>query len=461
MNHCPYCKKTVVQEWSYCHYCNKPLLYNIHQLKGNNNTNQVFRRIPSYYARDQYIESNFINHDISKVVELKKQINVIDKTIQEKEYLGAPVGLLQLEKASLYYKKRDLSMALKILKTALKNFVETNDILNIAVTYNEMGIIQIDLGFFDEAIYYFERTLEYTQQINDNNKLIQIYNNLGNIYSLIKDFECSHEFFLKVFEIAKREDFLLEEIKTSNNLVESLFFFKDYDQIARILNRNLKFFKQNKDRYGIINSLIKYGKLYYLLGESYYEQSRESFINVLVLLKKISNKISIYHAAQLKWECFFYLGNLNLNWNSLETSENYLFKSLEEIRIFEVRDDLKQGMVLEALAKLFELKGETYEAIDYYLLSCEIYYRFGDDYKNGLIKSKIARIYLEIIENESKAIGYYKEALKTFESKDFYNESAQILRKLGDLASVKGMNDLASSYFERARKYCEKENYSF
>ncbi|MFX0073702.1 MAG: hypothetical protein ACFFAO_21700, partial [Candidatus Hermodarchaeota archaeon] len=31
MNFCPYCKKSIQSQWSYCHHCNKPLIVNFKQ----------------------------------------------------------------------------------------------------------------------------------------------------------------------------------------------------------------------------------------------------------------------------------------------------------------------------------------------------------------------------------------------------------------------------------------------
>ncbi len=460
MNYCPFCKKRVEDHWSFCRHCNKPLIVNI---------KKKFTEIREYpidgltfNSYEESIEEENYDFYIIKDDNIERKIQEIDKNLEQKETHGELVGSLLLEKSSLYYKKRDFSTALKILEMALKNFGEENDLLNIAISHNEIGLIQEELGFFDEAIYHFDRTLENLKELKDNNKIVQVYNNLGNAYYLIKDLENSYKYYQEALKLAEREKMLFEEVKSSSNLVEILFLLKDHDRIAKILARNSDYFRKNEDLNGIINTLIKYGKLYYFLGEDYYDQSYESFNDALSLIEKIKEDITTIIKARLEWECFLYLGKLNLLWDNDVDAEDYLLKSLESIRIYEIRDDLKQGVVLEALGNLYEIKGENNKAIDFYKLSSEIYYQFGDDPKIAEISTKIAQIYLDYLDNNSKAIEYYNNALKVFEKLNFSKEAAETLNQLGDIAVNKGLIEMALLDLEQAKNYYEdiKDEYN-
>lgn len=453
MKLCPYCKKPLEKALFYCPHCNKPLIVNLEK-----KFNGIFREPNneiSFYSSDSQSEVESFNFSEIKNEEIEHRIQEIDKKLEQKEEIGESMGPLLLEKSSLYYSKRDLNTALKILEIALTNFSEEDDMLNNAICQNEMGLIQEDLGFFDEAIYRFEKALEILEKIGDNNKVIQVSNNLGNVFFLVKDLDNSYNYYEKALKLAKQEKMLFEEIKSSSNLVEILFLWKDYDQTTKILEKNLEFFKKNNDTYGIINSLVKLGKLNYYLGEGYFDQSYENLKEALELIDAASESLTIYVKAQLEWECFLYMGKLHLLWNNDKEAENYLLKSLEAIRIFEIREDVKQGIVLEALGELYEFKGENERAIEYYNLSSEIYYKFGDGFKTAEISTKIAQIYLDFLEDDIKAIENFENALQTLEKLNYPKESAQILHKLGDIAVKQGEIDLAISNFEKAKTYYE------
>ena len=119
-----------------------------------------------------------------------------------------------------------------------------------------------------------------------------------------------------------------------------------------------------------------------------------------------------------------------------------------------MRDNIKEGDILENLAELYISKGDIGRAIEYYDLSCEIFYKFGDSRKNAELKFKIGKIYLEFEEDTLKAINYIEEALNIYEDLEYTKECAIIYNKLGDIYLLKGMTDIAISNFESA-----KDNY--
>jgi tetratricopeptide (TPR) repeat protein len=313
-------------------------------------------------------------------------------------------------------------------------------------------LIHEDNGFFDQAIYHFNRSLEILRELEDTQKVIMILNNLGNIYYLIKDLEHSYEFYQEALQISEEENFIFEEIKSSSNLVEVLYLLKDYDRINRILDRNILFFKENEDLYGTVQTQIKYGKLYFFQGEDY-DLAYESFSNALKLIEEVKKTVSIYVKAKLEWECFLYLGKLHLIWNNLVDAEDLFLKSLEAVRIFGIKDNINEGKILEELGNLYSQKEVEKRAIEYYELSYDIFYKYGDNVKCAELKYIIAQLYFESERNESTALRYFEDALTLYESLEHFKEAAILLHKLGDYYIHKGMVDMAIPNFKRAIEY--------
>ncbi|MFX1500880.1 MAG: hypothetical protein ACFFDH_07950 [Promethearchaeota archaeon] len=451
MKTCPYCKSPIEEHWSYCRNCNKPLITNLEDVL-ENNVRFVYNE-PELYHLDLEEENSKYHDIIINDEEIDKKIEEIDITLSNKEVLGEFIpGSLLLEKSSLYYRKRDIPKAITNLELALNNFEEENDLLNIAICHNELGIIQEDNGYFDQAIYHFNMSLEILNKLDDKSKIIKVFNNLGNVYFLIKDLEQSFHYYQEAYKLSQQENLIFEEAKSSSNLVEVLFLLKDYEQIKRILEKNLDYFEGNEDAFGVITTEIKYGKLYYLIGEDYNE-SHQHLIKALEIIDKVKDKITVYVKAKLEWECFFYLGQIYRLWDNLTKAENLFLQSLEAVRIFEFEDNIKEGDILENLAELNISKGDIGKAIDYYDLACEIFYKFGDKRKNADLKYKMGKIYLEYMENTLKAINYIEEALNIYEDLEYTKECAIIYHKLGDIYLLKGMIDMAISNFESAKDY--------
>ena len=454
MNNCPFCKEPIESYWAYCRNCNKPLITNLE----DEFENRLFSPYESSSDNSYDSEEDGEYYDVNVIDDesIELELSQLEDQLTESEKLGKNMGNLLLKKASLFYKKRDFPKALKNLELALENFQEEKDLLNVLICHNELGLIHEESGFFDQAIYHFDRALNILSDLNDNIKKIKVLNNLGNVYYLINDLDNSYKYYQDALNLSEKEDLEVEAIKTSSNLVEVLLSMKDLERVKKILNRNLEFFTQNDDVYGIIQTRIKYGKLYYYLGEDYYDQSYNYFNSVLELIEAIKNQISLFTRKKLEWECFLYLGHLYSLWdNDVEAEDNFL-KSLEAVRTFEVQENIKEGIVLEAIARFYSLKGDDSKAIDYYQYSNDIYQKFGDKLKIGEMKYQVATIFQDYIQDEQKAITYYEEGLEIFESLNKEKMAAVILSKLGDIYVSKQMFERAIEYFERAKKYFAK-----
>ena len=253
MKSCPYCKKEINVNWSYCHHCNKPLIVNLNKEIGKQKIESRETNSYSIYDKDFSTLSPLPQpYDLETIGEDEFDLKIqdIEKRIQHRVIFGESIGSLQLEKANLYYQKRDLTSSLKTLESAVNLFTDDNDLLNTAISYNEIGLIYDETGFFDDAINRFEQAIEILKDLPEHKVIIQIYNNLANVYNHLEDLEKSYEYYDKALKLAERENFTLEEIKTSSNLVELLFLLKEYGKIERILKRNLEYFRYTNDNYG-------------------------------------------------------------------------------------------------------------------------------------------------------------------------------------------------------------------
>ena len=451
MRLCPYCEREIKDDWLYCRYCNKPLISTVDiglsrsiQQKTDNDSLDYFN-----YDEDEKDFDINLNDDEG----LKEQLIEIEDLLKKKEILGEPVGDLLLNKASAYYKQRDLEKSLKNLEMALSNFESEGNDLKTAICHNEIGLIEEESGFFEQAIYHFERALDKLNDLKDYHKIVQVLNNIGNVYLQINDIEHSYESYQDALNIAEREDLEFEAVKSASNLVETLFFLRDYDRIKKILLNNTKYFEQKNDIYGMIQTLIKYGKFYYLLGEDNYETSYQKFQEVLTLLDKIKDSASLYIRAHLEWECYLYLGLLAITWDNDIEAESLLLKSLEAVRTFEIHENIKEGLVLENLAKLYTIKGEDQKAIEYFNISLEIYEKFGDKSKIAKTKFNIGKIYYDFLQDRSSSIQYLEEALEIYEDLNFTKQSAEITSLLGDIYHKNEKFELATSFYTRAKNY--------
>lgn len=453
MKECPYCHRPIEITWRYCHYCNKPLISDLNSIKANPNfkSNQFHNYAPYEdfnYGSDKDFDLNLVEDK-----RIDEKIHQIENKINQQPY-DENMGNLFLEKAGLYYKKRDLSRSLKELEKALSNFKNENNLMKVAITHNEIGLIKEEMGFFDDSIYHFDTAINIFQDLEDDSKLIQVYNNIGNAYYQLKDIENAYSYYQKAIDLAENENMKYEEIKSSSNIVEVLFVLQDYDRIKKILANNYNFFKQKNDIFGLIRTYSKYGKLYFYLGDNYYEKAYQYLKDALELVHKIESQISIYSKSRMQWEIFLFLGRIDILWKSYNEAENFLLKSLEAVRTFEIQEDnIKESITLEALGTLYEIMKDYDKAIEYYALSSEIYYKFGEDSKTADLKIKIAEIYHKFLHKNLDAIDFYEQALDIYKALEYFKEVAQIFDTLGDIYLQRELPEIAINNFERAKQY--------
>ncbi|MBD3339323.1 MAG: hypothetical protein GF353_09450, partial [Candidatus Lokiarchaeota archaeon] len=286
MKICPYCNHEIEERSSYCPNCNKPLLVNLNKIYRSINPLNESNNQPYDYDINDYLEENYDNINI-KIRKLNLKLN-------KAETRGAPIGNLLIKKAGLFYQKRQLNTALKILKNALNYFSEEGNDLHLAICHNETGLIFEDLGFFNDAVYHFERAIDILKTLPEIEKLIQVYNNLANIYLTFNDLEYSYQYYLKALQVARDKNLLQYEVKISSNFIDVLIKLKQFHEASEILKRNKDYFEKTQDLYGKIISLNKMGKLNFHLGASYYEISYNQFKISESIIKKLGDNISVY-----------------------------------------------------------------------------------------------------------------------------------------------------------------------
>jgi tetratricopeptide (TPR) repeat protein len=445
MKTCPFCQTPVEEDSSYCPNCNKPLIVKVNK---NEKENQEF---DSYHLETNLAEP--FNTDIIQDDSIDNEIRRLDEELKTREKFGEPIGELLLKKANLYYQKRDLDNSIRTLETALHYFQNMDDRPNIAVCHNELGLMREELGFFDEAIYHFDMAIDFFEELGDFEKTIKVYNNIAFAYYLINDLEKSYEYYTNALRLSEEKSAEYQIVKTSSNLVDVLFLLKDYERIMKILSKNYEFFKQQRDIYGLIITLTKFGKFYYHKGSDYYENSYENINEALEYLKGVKDQISKIKRAKLDWESYFLLGKLNIAWQSYSEAENYLLKALESIRTFELGGwHIFEGKVLNALGEFYYDTNDYQKAIEYFKLAIETFNHYGIQLKEAKLKRRIGEIFLEDMGDSYEALGYLENALKLFKSLNYSKETAELYMKLGDIYNNRGIEQLTISNFEKARK---------
>lgn len=90
------------------------------------------------------------------------------------------------DKASRYLKNANFEKSLNISKVALRSAMISNDLRSTAISYTIIAGNYAEMAEFDKAIFFYNKSLSYAQETNNDTLRKKIFNNLGNIYCFEK-----------------------------------------------------------------------------------------------------------------------------------------------------------------------------------------------------------------------------------------------------------------------------------
>jgi tetratricopeptide (TPR) repeat protein len=101
------------------------------------------------------------------------------------------------------YNHSHYTLALASMQHALKYFEERNDIPGQSICYNNIGNIYQSLGQYQKALEQFEKALVIAKEIGDKGGESTCYANIGNIYQSLDQYQKALEYQERALTIFK------------------------------------------------------------------------------------------------------------------------------------------------------------------------------------------------------------------------------------------------------------------
>lgn len=261
---------------------------------------------------------------------------------------------LEIAKAFRYNNQYDSSIIFS--EKAIKFFSKENDSINIANTYNNMGLTYIKLNNKKEALNSFYTAIKINNSLNNTDGLIGNYNNLGNYY-IFEDIELALQYYLKAEK-------LLQKNETNKK--------------SAIINMNIgNIYSSHDSEYFNYDSAI-----------FYYLNSLESFQSI----QDSSNLASLYHNLGALYEV---KDNLDASLNSFE-------KSIAINKILDDKYSLSQTYMGKGNVLLKQKKFN--ESIEQYEKSLELAEYLGDPNRKMNLYSNMVKAKMGIGDVEEASI---------------------------------------------------------
>ena len=137
-------------------------------------------------------------------------------------------------------------LALKYYNRALHIAEKNNDSIDIAISYNYIGMVYYAKSNYDKALEYYNKalTIQKAKLGEQHTDVARSYNNIGSVYQANNDYDKALEFFNKALAIQKAK--LGEQhtdVATSYNSIGLVYYYKeDYDKALEYYDKALSIF---------------------------------------------------------------------------------------------------------------------------------------------------------------------------------------------------------------------------
>lgn len=270
-----------------------------------------------------------------------------------------------IELSEVYDYVRNPEMAIVYLERAYGIAVQTKDYILQTNVLNSLGQIHIKKGNYKSAITQFTKILQIigNGQLTNEQRRIKFnsYNKIGLSYKNLGEFQQSLEAYKKSAILSKANNDLLEYEKVQREIALSFYLAQRMDSALVFYNKALILSSELNDSAELVLAFQGIGDVNFELER--FDQARLNYIRQLNISEKIKNTQGIVTSLVKISRCYYVSGDY-------PTSTNYLNRALGIARsenLYTTSADVYQYLSL-----ISESEGRYRDALAYYKLWADI-----------------------------------------------------------------------------------------
>jgi len=225
-----------------------------------------------------------------------------------------------------YYEIGELKLALQHMKKAESLTSDKRSLMHI---YNWLGLIYSGMGYSDDAILYYSRSLRLARSLGDRRGQATVLNNIAGIYRYKGELDKALGYFEESLRLQTDEK---EKAATYNNIAMIYDQKGDYQKAVEYSQKAIEIDERHGDYHGASISKLNLGGIYRKMKD--YEKAKKYILEGLEGVRKVGDKY---------WEAtgYLYLGWLYIDKGDEKTAKDYftraydLFKSIGAERVAE------------------------------------------------------------------------------------------------------------------------------
>ena len=206
----------------------------------------------------------------------------------------------------------EFKLALEHMKKAERLTSDKEDLMLI---YNQIGIIYYKMGYLDDALLYYSRSLSLARDLGDKSMQASVLNNIAVIYDDKGELDKALGFYEESLRLETDEK---EKATTYNNIAVIYDKKGNYQKAVEYFQKAIEIGERYGDYHGASISKLNLGNTYRKMKD--YEKAEKYLSEGLEGVKKVGDKY---------WEAtgYKYLGWLYIDKGDKETAKDYLTRA--------------------------------------------------------------------------------------------------------------------------------------
>ncbi len=346
----------------------------------------------------QSIAKEFIVSDFRKSISILQ----IAKSKAEKEQLWDALADINYNLSNTYFINSNYDSAMYYAKQTISKSIKNHYSAGFGKGCLNIGAVNLARSRFENALVNFHAAERIFISLNSKNELINVYNNMGVLYSRILNGQMALTYYNKAVKLLEsKKEIIKAGVLYSNmgGVCENVI--KDYNKALYYNHKALAIFSENNSNSYKSATMNNIGKVLILLGQ--YENAKHYLNQALELKDSIGDekgKLYVFHD----------LGVLYKKQNCLQPSIQYFENSNKIATNYKLRLEISEN--LDELSKVYAMLGKYRIAYQYQ----NEYLNIKDSLYNENIHKQISELN-QIFESEKK-----EHQIKSLEEEASYSE---------------------------------------
>ncbi len=324
-------------------------------------------------------------------------------------------------KSMIFWLKSDYPSSLKMNSISIAICDSIKDSLKLGRAYYHQGSLNMDLGKYDSANFYYHKSLAIFKLYDKPIGLYSNYDGIAIVFREKSEYDSAMYYFLKAAKICEANNDESNLATIFNNLGWICKTLGQFDDAIRYVNKSLEINRRNNFRYNYALDIQSLGEI--SIAQDSAEKALKYFKEAEPLMEKIGNTRSIYDLYN----------NMALAYQNLKNYDLAIKYYTKALSGFNESNILKGSIItMGNLSSLYEINGQPNKALKMQDSVVSLSIRHGlPDYQLGAYFN---------ISHTYRNLGNYKRAYEYLAKYNSLRDS------LFNLEKTKMINDLKLKY---------------